>query len=100
MTFIDSSPHLTHRKYITGMHQREFENPGNDQFSHQTFHRFQFFSWNWVRLCTELQDITIKTQFPLQFIFHADSARMSNSMISLAKFQDSSQIPGGTPGGE
>jgi len=33
---------------------------------HQTFHRFQFFfSQNQVGLCMELQDITIKTQFPL-----------------------------------
>jgi len=37
---------------------------------------------------------------PIPIIFHADSAGMSNSMISPAEFQDSSQIPGGIPGGE
>jgi len=33
-------------------------------------------------------------------IFHADSIGMSNSVISPAKFQDSSWILGGIPGGE
>jgi len=37
---------------------------------------------------------------PIPIIFHADSTRMSNSMISPAEFQDSSQILGGIPGVE
>jgi len=37
---------------------------------------------------------------PIPIIFCADSAGMSNSMISLAEFQDSSQILGGIPGGK
>jgi len=36
----------------------------------------------------------------IPIIFCADSARMSNSEISLAEFRDSSRIPGGIPGGE
>jgi len=36
----------------------------------------------------------------IPIIFCADSAGMSNSMISLAEFWDSSQIPGRIPGGE
>jgi len=36
----------------------------------------------------------------IPIIFHADSAGMSNSMINLAEFRDSSRIPGGIPGGE
>jgi len=36
----------------------------------------------------------------IPIIFHADSAGMSNSEISLAEFQDSSQILGRIPGGE
>ena len=36
----------------------------------------------------------------IPIIFCADSARMSNSKISLAEFWDSSRIPGGIPGGE
>jgi len=36
----------------------------------------------------------------IPIIFQADSARMSNSVISPPEFRDSSQIPGGIPGGE
>jgi len=36
----------------------------------------------------------------IPIIFHVDSTRMSNSMISPVEFWDSSQIPGGIPGGE
>jgi len=36
----------------------------------------------------------------IPIIFHADSTGMSNSEISPVEFQDSSQIPGGIPGGE
>jgi len=36
----------------------------------------------------------------IPIIFHADSAGMSNSVISPAEFRDSSRIPGGIPGGE
>jgi len=36
----------------------------------------------------------------IPIIFHADSARMSNSMISPVEFRDSSWIPGGIPGEE
>jgi len=39
-------------------------------------------------------------KYTIPIIFHADSAGVPNSMISPAEFQDSSQIPGGIPGGE
>jgi len=66
---------------------------------HQTVHRFLFFFF--MDSGQTLYGITRhnnKNIFPI--IFHADSAGMSNSMISLAEFWDSSRIPGGIPGGE
>ena len=59
---------------------------------------FFFFFTEWGRT---LYGITRHNNTnPIPIIFHADSTGMSNSMISLAEFWDSSWILGGIPGGE
>ena len=59
---------------------------------------FQFFFTELGRTLYRItRDNNINT---IPIIFHADSAGMSNSVISLAEFQDSSRIPGRIPGGE
>jgi len=59
---------------------------------------FQFFLMESSQTLYEITRHNNKNTIPITF--HADSTGMSNSMISLVEFWDSSQILGRIPGGE